>query len=43
LRKQYTLLVREEIGRTVPDPGEIDAEIHDLCEALVAAEGWIMP
>lgn len=43
LRKQYTLLVREEIGRTVPDAGEIDAEIHDLCEALVSAEGWIVP
>ena len=43
LRKQYALLVREEIGRTVSDPGDIDAEIHELCEALVAAEGWIVP
>jgi hypothetical protein len=43
LRKQYTLLVREEVERTVSDPGDIDAEIHELCEALVVAEGWIVP
>jgi RNA polymerase sigma factor (sigma-70 family) len=43
LRKQYTALVREEIGRTVSDPADVDTEIHQLCEALVAAEGWIMP
>jgi hypothetical protein len=41
LRKQYTALVREEIGRTVSNPADVDAEIHDLCEALMAAEGWI--
>jgi RNA polymerase sigma factor (sigma-70 family) len=40
-RKQYTALVREEIGRTVTDPAEIDQEIHALCEALIAAEGRI--
>src|SRR6516162_8929392 len=39
LRKQYTALVREEVGRTVCDPAEIDEEIHALCEALVASEG----
>ena len=39
LRKQYSTLVREEIGRTVSDPREVDEEIHALCEALIAAEG----
>jgi DNA-directed RNA polymerase specialized sigma24 family protein len=43
LRKQYAMLVREEIMRTVSDPDEIDAEIRELCEALVTAEGWILP
>jgi hypothetical protein len=43
LRKQYALLVREEVERTVSDPGDVDAEIHELCEALVVAEGWIVP
>jgi hypothetical protein len=43
LRKQYTASVREEIGRTVANPAEIDAEIHELCQALVVAEGWILP
>lgn len=43
LRKQYTALVREEISRTVSDAADMDAEIHELCNALIAAEGWIMP
>jgi RNA polymerase sigma-70 factor (ECF subfamily) len=43
LRKRYALLVREEVERTVSDPGDVDAEIHELCEALVAAEGRIVP
>jgi DNA-directed RNA polymerase specialized sigma24 family protein len=43
LRKQYAASVRETIGRTVSTPAEIDAEIHELCEALVVAEGWILP
>ena len=43
LRKRYTTSVREEIGRTVSNPAEIDAEIHELCEALLVAEGWILP
>jgi RNA polymerase sigma factor (sigma-70 family) len=43
LRKQYTAFVREEISRTVSDSADVDAEIHQLCEALIAAEGWIMP
>jgi len=43
LRKEYTAFVREEIRRTVSDSGDVDAEIHELCEALIAAEGWVMP
>ena len=43
LRKQYSALVREEISRTVSDPAQVEAEIHELCAALIAAEGWIMP
>ena len=43
LRRQYTVFVREEISRTVSDAGDIDVEIHELCEALIAAEGWVMP
>jgi DNA-directed RNA polymerase specialized sigma24 family protein len=43
LRGQYSAFVREEIARTVPDASDIDAEIHDLCEALIAAEGRILP
>ena len=39
LRKQYSALVREEIGRTVTNPADVDEEIHALCEALVAAGG----
>jgi RNA polymerase sigma factor (sigma-70 family) len=43
LRKQYTTLLREEIGRTVSKPAEIDEEIHALCEALIATEGRLGP
>ena len=43
LRQEYALLVREQIECTVSDPHEVDAEIHELCEALVAAEGWVVP
>ncbi len=43
LRKQYTRLLREEVGRTVSDPGEVDEEIHALCEALIATEGRLGP
>jgi DNA-directed RNA polymerase specialized sigma24 family protein len=38
-RKQYSVILRQEIGRTVSDPGAIDQEIHALCDALVSAEG----
>jgi hypothetical protein len=43
LRKRYSTLLREEIGRTVSDPAEIDEEIHALCEALIASEGRLGP
>ena len=43
LPKRYTALLREEVGRTVSDPAEIDEEIHALCEALVASEGRLGP
>lgn len=43
LRKEYTALVRQEIQRTVSDPADIGAEIHELCEALMLAEGRILP
>lgn len=43
LRKQYTALIREEVSRTVSDASDVDPEIHELCEALIAAEGWIVP
>ena len=35
--------LREEVARTVGDPGEVDEEIHSLCEALIAAEGQLGP
>jgi RNA polymerase sigma factor (sigma-70 family) len=43
MRKQFAILLREEVARTVSDPAEIDAEIHSLCEALVASEGRLGP
>jgi RNA polymerase sigma factor (sigma-70 family) len=43
LRKQYTAIVREEISRTVSDASDVDTEIHALCQALIAAEGWVIP
>jgi hypothetical protein len=43
LRKQYTAFVREEVSRTVSDLADVDSEIHQLCEALIAAEGRIVP
>jgi RNA polymerase sigma-70 factor (ECF subfamily) len=39
LRKQYLAAVREQVGRTVSDPAEIEGEIHALCEALISTEG----
>ena len=43
LRKRYTALLREEVGRTVSDAAEIDEEIHALCDALVASKGRLGP
>ena len=43
LRKRYTALLREEVGRTVSDPTEIDGEIHYLCDAIIASEGRLTP
>ena len=43
LRKRYTSLLREEVGRTVSDPTGVDEEIHALCEALIATEGRLGP
>src|SRR5260370_14315689 len=43
LRKRYTTLSRAEVARTVSDPGEIDEEIHALCDALIASEGRLGP
>jgi RNA polymerase sigma factor (sigma-70 family) len=37
-RKRYSLILRQEIARTVSDPAEVDEEIHALCEALVVSE-----
>jgi DNA-directed RNA polymerase specialized sigma24 family protein len=38
-RKQYSVILRQEIGRTVSNPAAIDEEIHALCDALIVAEG----
>jgi RNA polymerase sigma factor (sigma-70 family) len=43
LRRRYTALLREEVGRTVSEQVEIDEEIHALCEALIASEGRLAP
>jgi hypothetical protein len=43
LRKQYASLLREAVARTVSDPGEVDEEIHALCQALIATEGRLGP
>ena len=43
LRKRYTALLREEVGRTVADPARIDDELRALCEALIASEGRLDP
>jgi RNA polymerase sigma factor (sigma-70 family) len=43
LRKRYSLRLREEIARTVPDPGQVDEEIRALCQALLASEGRLGP
>jgi hypothetical protein len=42
LRRQYAAFVREEISRTVSDARDVLAEVHELCEALIAAKGQVM-
>ena len=41
LRKRHAQILREEVGRTVNDPEEVDDEIRALCDAMVAAEGLL--
>jgi RNA polymerase sigma factor (sigma-70 family) len=43
LRKRYSALLREDVGRTLSESAEIDQEIHALCEALIASEGQLSP
>jgi RNA polymerase sigma-70 factor (ECF subfamily) len=43
LRKRFAAILREEVGRTVSNPAEVDGEIHSLCDALIAAEGRLAP
>jgi RNA polymerase sigma factor (sigma-70 family) len=43
LRKRYASVLREEVARTVSDSGEVDEEIHSLCEALIVTEGRLGP
>jgi RNA polymerase sigma factor (sigma-70 family) len=43
LRRHYLAAVREEVARTVSNPAEIDPEIQALCDALIAAEGRMIP
>jgi len=39
LRKRYAVLLREAVSRTVSDQSDVEAEIHALCDAIIAAEG----
>ena len=41
LRRRHAQLLREAVARTLLDPGDVAAEVHALCEALVQAEGRI--
>jgi hypothetical protein len=43
LRQRNTAIVREEIMRTVSDAADLEAESRELCQALIAAEGHILP
>lgn len=43
MRKRYRSILREEVGRTVSDPANIDEEIRALCEALRASGGRLGP
>src|SRR5580700_795236 len=39
MRKRYSALLRDEVSQTLLDPGDIDAEIHALYQALLVTEG----
>ncbi len=39
IRKRFSLFLRQEVALTLKDQRDVDAEIHALYEALVAAEG----
>jgi hypothetical protein len=41
LRRRQGQLLRQEVARTVMDPAQVDAEVHALCEALIAAGGRV--
>ena len=41
LRRRHGRLVREEVARTVLDPAQVNAEVHALCDALIAAGGRV--
>jgi RNA polymerase sigma factor (sigma-70 family) len=43
VRKRFASIVRQEVGRTVSDPVEVDGEIHALCDALIAAGSRLLP
>jgi hypothetical protein len=43
MRKRFASILRAEVRRTVSDPVEVDGEVHALCEALIAAEGRLVP
>jgi len=43
LRKEYTAFVREATSCTVSNSADVDSQIHQLWEALIAASGWIVP
>ena len=40
-RKRYSAFVRQEIACTVSHPGEVDEELHWLCEALIVSGGAV--
>jgi RNA polymerase sigma factor (sigma-70 family) len=41
MRKRHHALLRGEVGRTVASSLEINDEIHALCEAFIAAQGYL--
>jgi hypothetical protein len=38
LRSRYRAILREEVGGTVAEASEVDAELRHLCEVLAAAD-----